>query len=79
MKMTGYDFFLNFWWVMPLVMIVFCFFMKKRCDVKTMCGWETTELGRLSDSAGNILDKRLAQGEVDRKEYETIKRTLKEI
>ena len=77
--MTGYDSLQNFWWVLPLVMIVFCFFMKKRCDVKTMGGWETNESGRLSDSAGNILDKRLAQGEVDRKEYETMKRTLKEI
>ena len=48
--MTGYDFFQNFWWVMPRVMIVLCLFMKKRCDVKTMCGWETTKSSRLSES-----------------------------
>jgi hypothetical protein len=34
--MTGYDFYQNFCGVIPLVMIVFCLFMKKRYDVKTI-------------------------------------------
>jgi len=77
--MTGYDFFQNFWWVLPLVMIVFCFFMKKRCDVKTMCGYGSTGSKDNYISARHTLDQRYAQGEIDEREYEQKKKMLKRI
>jgi uncharacterized membrane protein len=79
MKMTGYDFLQNFWWVMPLVMIVFCFSMKKRCDVKTMCGYGSTGSKDIYISARYTLDQRYAQGEIDEREYEQKKKMLKRI
>ncbi len=72
--MTGYEFFSNYWWLFPLVMIICCiFFMKKGCG-KMMCGFGA---GSGSDESSlNILNRRYAKGDIDQKEYDEKKRTL---
>ena len=75
--MTGYEFCLNFWWVFPLVMIALCIFMRKGCGSRSMCGYGLPELKDISSSAQDTLDKRYAKGEIDQREYEQRKKTLK--
>ena len=79
MKRTGYELFKNFWWVLPLIKVAFCIVIKKGCGARTMCGWGSTEPDGSPESAGDILDKRYAHGEIDRKEYEKMKIPLKEL
>jgi hypothetical protein len=60
--MFGYGFFYSYWWIFPLMMIIFCiFFMRRGCG-GMMCGFG--------------LDKRFAQGEINEDEYEEKKRKL---
>ena len=79
MRMTGYEFCLNYWWVFPLVMIALCFIMKKGCGSRSMCGYGSTGPKDISSSARDTLDQRYAQGEIDQREYEQKKKTLKGI
>jgi putative membrane protein len=59
----------EFWWIFPLVMIILCFFMMRGC-----MGFGDGSAGRhrrdFSGSAREILDKRYARGEIDKREYE---------
>jgi putative membrane protein len=70
----------SFWWICPLVMIALCYFMLKRRRGSMMCGFGSrdteSDLKDSSDSAIEILDKRYARGDINREEYEDIRRTL---
>lgn len=72
--MVGYEFCGNYWWIFPLVMIIFCiFFMRRGCS-RMMCGFGgRTHFG---ESAMDILNKRYSRGEIDQEEYEEKKKNL---
>ena len=75
------DFF-NFssWWLVPIVMMILCFFMIRKRRGFMRCGSSPRMIDSrqsgVSDSAIDILDKRYASGEIDREEYEEKKKTL---
>jgi putative membrane protein len=73
--MIGYEFWGGYWWIFPLVMMVFCFlFMRGFMGGRRMCGW-SPDFG-FGESPVDILNKRYAKGEIDQKEYEEKKRIL---
>jgi uncharacterized membrane protein len=79
--MTGSEFCgFSFWWIFPVIMIVFCFFMMRGRKVRSICGFGSRREERTiidaSDSPADILDKRYALGEISEEEYEMRKRTL---
>jgi putative membrane protein len=70
----------SLWWIFPIVMAVFCFFMMRGMMGSMMCGsgshkkeGHSTDT---SDSARDILDKQYAKGEIDKEEYEEKKKAL---
>jgi uncharacterized membrane protein len=67
------------WWIFPILMIILCFLMM-RGRMGGMCGHGShgEENRRLptDDPAADILDRRYARGEIDKKEYEDKKRVL---
>ena len=70
----------SFWWIIPIFMMILCFFMMRRRWGSTMCGlgsryFDNTQ-PKDSDSAVEILDKRYALGEIEKEEYVEKKRTL---
>lgn len=70
----------TYWWIIPLVMMVFCFFMMWGRRGSMMCGCGPRRDDDLptdrTDSARDILDKRYARGEINQREYEEKKETL---
>ena len=81
--MTGYDVFwcgFGWWWVIPLLMIAFCFLMMRRRRGSMLCGFGSLGADshhiNSSDSLMDILDKRYALGEINNEEYEEKKRAL---
>lgn len=70
----------SFWWIVPLIMMILCYFMMRRRRGSMMCC--SGERGRGdckakdSDTAEEILDKRYASGEIERDEYEKIRKTI---
>ena len=72
--MTGHEFCGGYWWIFPLVMIVFCFLFMRGCGSRRMCGFG--EYFGVDESPLEILNKRYAKGEIDQKEYEEKKRNL---
>ena len=70
----------SYWWIFPIVMMVLCFFMMigRRWPMICGCGHRDTDnhQTRVSNSALDILDKRYASGEINKEEYEEVKRTL---
>ena len=70
---TGFCNFL-FWWLIPLAMMVLCFFMMRGRKGSMKCGFDhhdkDNHLINPSDSATDILDKQYAAGKLDEKEYE---------
>ncbi len=70
----------EYWWMIPLAMMVLCFFMMAGRKGTAMCGFrshgENRQI-RTTDTAVDILDKRFALGEIDKKEYEEAKSALK--
>lgn len=61
------------WWIIPLAMMIFCFFVMrghKRCAR----GWFRSQPE--SESAREILDRRYALGEISKGEYEEKKRDM---
>lgn len=74
--MHGHEFWggFGFWWIFPLVMMVFCFFFMRGWCGRWMWGTDT-DIG-YGESAMDILQKRYARGEIDQKEYEEKKKIL---
>ena len=74
----GYNF--SLLWLFPLVMVVLCFLIMRGRKGSMMCGCgsgaENNQPENSHDSAGDILDKRYARGEIDKEEYEQKKRFL---
>ncbi len=74
---AGFD----WWWILPIAMMVLCIFMMGRGKCRTMC-WPTSDsregkgLDVPSDTATEILDKRYALGEIGKEEYEEKKRDI---
>jgi uncharacterized membrane protein len=67
-------FFEEYWWLFPFIMIVICFFFMRG---GRMCGHGSHDKhDQCSESAGEILDRRYASGEIDRTEYSEKKRDL---
>ena len=70
----------SFWWIMPIFMMLLCFFMMRGRRGFRMCCFGPRDIDshqtKGSDSAIEILDKRYASGEIDKDEYEEIKRIL---
>ncbi|CAB5118521.1 hypothetical protein D3OALGB2SA_2826 [Olavius algarvensis associated proteobacterium Delta 3] len=70
----------SFWWIVPIFMMILCFFMMRGRRGSMMCGFGPSNFGspqdKRSNSALEILDKRYASGEIDKEEYEERKRTL---
>ena len=69
--MTGAETF-DFWWLIPIMMIVFCIICSCGCCFGR---WESQEQRRPKDQRGppdsalRILDRRYASGESDDEEY----------
>ena len=62
----------GFMWVFPLVfLIIFIFFMRGMFGQNNNLNQNTT-----TETARDILDKRFAKGEINKDEYEEMKRTL---
>ena len=72
--MTGYEFCGGYWWIFPLVMMIFCFFFMRRGFGGRMCGFGDYYGSR--ESAMDILNKRYARGDIDQGEYEEKKGKL---
>ncbi len=70
----------SYWWIIPILMFLLCYFGMRRGSGTGMCGFGPghSDTGHVSpsDSATDILDKRYALGEISREEYEDRKRTI---
>ena len=70
----------SFWWLVPLLMMIFCFLMMRGKRRSIMCGFKPDKidyhLKKGLDSAVEILNKRYASGEIKKEEYEEMKKTL---
>ena len=64
---------LNWWWIIPIAMMVLCFIMM-RGHRGCMTGWHRSS--HTTESAREILDKRYALGEISKEEYEEKKRHI---
>ena len=72
----------SFWWIFPILMMILCFLMMRGRRGSMMCGFGSrgieSQQNRVPNSAIDILNKRYASGEINKEEYEEIKRTLTE-
>jgi putative membrane protein len=83
MQMGGYESFEfgDWWWIIPIAMMILCFFMMRGRMCRMMGGHDTQDAtdphgGASYDSAGEILDKRYALGEISKEEYEEKKKDI---
>jgi len=63
----------HWWWVIPVAMMILCFFMMSR-HRGCMMGWSKSHHD--GESAREILDKRYARGEIGKEEYEQKRRDI---
>ena len=72
----------SLWWIVPIIMMILCFFMMRGRRGSSMCGFGSRatdgQQTAVADSAQDILDRRYAAGEINKDEYEEKKRTLTE-
>ena len=70
----------SFWWIVPIVMMILCFFMMRGRRWTMMGGFgpcnRNWHQAKGAESAIDILDKRYASGDIEKVEYEEKKRTL---
>ncbi len=69
----------DFWWLIPLILIVLCLFGARGCCFGMRHrteGRPETNNGTSSDSALEILSRRYARGEIDEEEYERKRKTI---
>jgi len=70
----------SFWWIVPIVMMILCFFMMRGRKGMMMSGFGCCGRDRhqsnSAQSARDLLDRRYASGDIDKAEYEEKKRTL---
>lgn len=73
--MNGYEYWggFYFWWVFPLVMMVFCFLFMRGCGRRMR--WSGPFWSK-EGSPMDILDKRYARGEIDQQEYDERRKVL---
>ena len=64
----------TYWWIIPLGMMLLCFFGMRG---KGMCGWRD-DRDRVESSL-EILNRRYASGEIDRTEYEEMKKAISSV
>ena len=72
-----------YWWLFPLVMIILCFLIMRSKKRTVMCGFGSRKRNdhktNGSNSAIEILDKRYALGEINKKEYEEKKSVIRQV
>ena len=70
----------SFWWIIPIAMMILCFFMMRRFRGTMMSGFgccgRDWQQAKGKESSMDILDRRYASGDIDKTEYEEKKRTL---
>jgi uncharacterized membrane protein len=69
----------DFWWLIPLILIVLCLFGARGCCFGMRHRIEDrpeTNNGISSDSALEILSRRYARGEIGEDEYERKRKTI---
>ncbi len=70
----------SFWWIIPIFLVIMCFFMIRSRRGSMICGFGSRNIGddQTMDSytAMEILNKRYALGQINKDEYEEIKRSL---
>ena len=74
--MSGHEYWsgLHFWWIFPLVMMVFCFWFMRGCGRRMW--WPGGSFRSWRESPMDILNRRYASGEIDQQEYDEKKRVL---
>lgn len=70
----------SFWWIVPIVMMILCFFIMRGRRGAMMNGFcccgRDWQKAKGTESSMDILDRRYASGDIDKTEYEEKKRTL---
>ena len=67
----------TYWWIIPLGMMLLCFFGMRGKGMCGMGGWRN-DRDRVESSL-EILNRRYASGEIDRTEYEEMKKAISSV